>query len=119
VPLLINDRLDIALLLSCGLHVGQDDLPSTLARKLLGPDAILGVSVNTPTEMQAVIDEGVADYVGIGPCFGTQTKKNLNPIMGPRGVRDVLEVLGDSPIKAVIIGECNARGSATFVESER
>ncbi|GAA5850357.1 hypothetical protein JCM5353_004358 [Sporobolomyces roseus] len=104
VPLLINDRLDIALLLSCGLHVGQDDLPSTLARKLLGPDAILGVSVNTPVEMQAVIDEGVADYVGIGPCFGTQTKKNLNPIMGPRGVRDVLEVLGDSDIKAVIIG---------------
>ncbi|GAA6061137.1 hypothetical protein JCM10212_001737 [Sporobolomyces blumeae] len=104
VPLLINDRLDIALLLSCGLHVGQDDLPSTLARKLLGPDAILGVSVNTPQEMQTVLNEGVADYVGVGPCFGTQTKKNLNPIMGPRGVRDVLEVLADSPVKAVIIG---------------
>ena len=104
MPLLINDRLDIALLLSCGLHVGQQDLPSTLARRL-GTDAILGVSVNTPEELQTVLDEGVADYVGIGPCFGTQTKKNLNPIMGPRGVRDVLEVLGDSPVKAVIIGE--------------
>ncbi|GAA5939940.1 bifunctional hydroxyethylthiazole kinase/thiamine-phosphate diphosphorylase [Sporobolomyces koalae] len=104
VPLLINDRLDIAVLLSCGLHVGQDDLPATLARRLLGPDAILGVSVNTPAELQIVLDEGVADYVGIGPCFGTQTKKNLNPIMGPRGVRDVLEVLGSSPVKAVVIG---------------
>ncbi|GAA5987561.1 hypothetical protein JCM5350_006040 [Sporobolomyces pararoseus] len=104
VPLLINDRLDIAVLLGCGLHVGQQDLPSKLARRLLGPDAILGVSVNTPQELQTVLDEGVADYVGIGPCFGTQTKKNLNPLMGPRGVRDVLEVLGDSPVKAVIIG---------------
>ncbi|GAA5930072.1 hypothetical protein JCM1841_000669 [Sporobolomyces salmonicolor] len=104
VPLLINDRLDIALALSCGLHVGQDDLPSTLARRLLGPDAILGVSVNTPEELQTVLDENVADYVGIGPCFGTQTKKNLNPIMGPRGVRDVLEVLGESNVKAVVIG---------------
>ncbi|GAA5909387.1 hypothetical protein JCM5296_007021 [Sporobolomyces johnsonii] len=104
VPLLINDRLDIALALSCGLHVGQDDLPSTLARRLLGPDAIIGVSVNTPEELQTVLDEGVADYVGVGPCFGTQTKKNLNPIMGPRGVRDVLEVLGESEVKAVVIG---------------
>ncbi|GAA6013736.1 hypothetical protein JCM11491_005080 [Sporobolomyces phaffii] len=104
VPLLINDRLDIALLLSCGLHVGQQDLPASLARRLLGPDAVLGVSVNTPQELQTVLDEGVADYVGIGPCFGTQTKKNLNPIMGPRGVRDVLEVLGDSNVKAVVIG---------------
>lgn len=102
---MINDRLDIAVLLGCGLHVGQQDLPSKLARRLLGPDAILGVSVNTPQELQTVLDEGVADYVGIGPCFGTQTKKNLNPLMGPRGVRDVLEVLGDSPVKAVIIGE--------------
>ncbi|GAA5886354.1 hypothetical protein JCM16303_002509 [Sporobolomyces ruberrimus] len=104
VPLLINDRLDIALLLSCGLHVGQDDLAASLARRLLGPDAILGVSVNTPEELQTVLDEGVADYVGIGPCFGTQTKKNLNPVMGPRGVRNVLERLGDSKAKAVIIG---------------
>ncbi|GAA5825210.1 hypothetical protein JCM11251_006145 [Rhodosporidiobolus azoricus] len=104
VPLFINDRLDIALALQCHLHVGQTDLPSPLARRLLGPDALIGVSVNTPAEMQVVLDEGVADYVGVGPCFGTQTKKNLNPIVGPRGVRDVLQVLGDSPIKAVVIG---------------
>ncbi|GAA5917460.1 hypothetical protein JCM6882_006477 [Rhodosporidiobolus microsporus] len=104
VPLFINDRLDIALALNCHLHVGQTDLPSSLARRLLGPDALIGVSVNTPAEMQVVLDEGVADYVGVGPCFGTQTKKNLNPIVGPRGVRDVLQVLGESEIKAVVIG---------------
>ncbi|GAA6043583.1 hypothetical protein JCM8097_005265 [Rhodosporidiobolus ruineniae] len=104
VPLFINDRLDIALILKCHLHVGQSDLPASAARALLGPDALLGVSVNTPAELQVVLDEGVADYVGIGPCFGTQTKKNLNPIMGPRGVRDILEVLGESEVKAVVIG---------------
>ncbi|GAA5848789.1 hypothetical protein JCM8547_006346 [Rhodosporidiobolus lusitaniae] len=104
VPLFINDRLDIAVLLKAHLHVGQSDLPARLARQLLGPDALLGVSVNTAREMQLVLDEGVADYVGIGPCFGTQTKKNLNPIMGPRGVRDILQVLGESEVKAVVIG---------------
>ncbi|KPV74592.1 uncharacterized protein RHOBADRAFT_15851 [Rhodotorula graminis WP1] len=104
VPLFVNDRLDIACLLKCHLHVGQSDLPARLARQLLGPDALLGVSVNTVDEMRLVLDEGVADYVGIGPCFGTQTKKNLNPIMGPRGVRAILEVLGDSEVKAVVIG---------------
>lgn len=108
VPLFINDRLDIALLLDCHLHVGQSDLPYPLARTLLGPDRLLGVSVNTPAEMQEILDQpkGTVDYVGIGPCFGTQTKKNLNPIVGPRGVRDVLQVLGESEIKAVVIGAC-------------
>ncbi|POY71534.1 putative Thiamine phosphate synthase, or putative Hydroxyethylthiazole kinase [Rhodotorula taiwanensis] len=107
VPLFINDRLDIALLLSCHLHVGQSDLPYQLARHLLGPDRLLGVSVNTPDEMLDILKPehaGMVDYVGIGPAFGTQTKKNLNPVIGVRGVRDVLQVLGDSEIKAVVIG---------------
>lgn len=104
VPLFINDRVDVALALKCHCHVGQTDLPARLVRQLLGPDALIGVSVNTPQEVQIVMDEGVADYVGVGPCFGTQTKKNLNPILGPRGVRAVLETLGESTIKAVIIG---------------
>lgn len=108
VPLFINDRLDIALLLSCHLHVGQSDLPYQLARHLLGPDRLLGVSVNTPEEMLDILKPehaGMVDYVGIGPAFGTKTKKNLNPVIGVRGVRDVLQVLGDSEIKAVVIGE--------------
>ncbi|BGP17333.1 hypothetical protein JCM10213_007547 [Rhodosporidiobolus nylandii] len=104
VPLFINDRVDIALALGCHVHIGQSDLPAHVARNLLGPDVLLGVSVNTAAEMQQVLDEGVADYVGIGPCFGTQTKKNLNPIMGVRGVRAILEVLGESEVKAVVIG---------------
>ncbi|KAK4050607.1 thiamine biosynthetic bifunctional enzyme [Microbotryomycetes sp. JL201] len=104
VPMLINDRLDIALAVNCGLHVGQKDLPAKLARQLLGPDQLLGVSVNTLGELQQVVDEGVADYIGIGPCYGTATKKDLNPLMGTRGVRAIVEALGDSHIKAVVIG---------------
>ncbi|ORY62726.1 thiamine biosynthetic bifunctional enzyme Thi4 [Leucosporidium creatinivorum] len=104
IPMLINDRLDIALSVSCGLHVGQSDLPASLARRLLGPDQLLGVSVNTEEELEEVMREGVADYVGIGPCYGTRTKKDLNPLMGTRGVRKILERLGDSHIKAVVIG---------------
>lgn len=102
--MLINDRLDIALAVQCGLHVGQSDLPATLARQLLGPDQLLGVSVNTEEELDQVVREGVADYVGIGPCYGTRTKKDLNPLMGTRGIRKILEKLGDSEIKAVVIG---------------
>ncbi|KAM0791701.1 hypothetical protein ACM66B_003973 [Microbotryomycetes sp. NB124-2] len=104
VPMLINDRLDIALAVKCGLHVGQKDLPAKLARQLLGPDQLLGVSVNTLQELHQVLDEDVADYVGIGPCYGTTTKKDLNPLMGTRGVRAIVEALGDSHVKAVVIG---------------
>ncbi|KAK4054971.1 thiamine biosynthetic bifunctional enzyme [Microbotryomycetes sp. JL221] len=104
VPMLINDRLDIALAINCGLHVGQKDLPATVARQLLGPNQLLGVSVNTIQELDQVVNEGVADYIGIGPCYGTQTKKDLNPLMGTRGVRTILERLANNPIKAVVIG---------------
>lgn len=104
VPLLINDRLDIALAVGCGLHVGQDDMPAPLARKLLGPDFLLGVSVNTEEEMRIVLEDHVVDYIGVGPVYTTASKKDLNPVMGTRGVTRILGVLGDSHIKVVAIG---------------
>lgn len=57
--------------------------------------------------MQEVLDEGIADYVGIGPIHATQTKKDHNPVLGSRGCRDILAMLEDSPIKAVAIGGLN------------
>lgn len=106
VPLIINDRLDIALSLSCGLHIGQSDLPALEARRLLGPNQLLGVSINTLAELDEVLayPEGTVDYIGIGPCYGTLTKKDLNPLMGTRGVRSILKRLGESKIRAVVIG---------------
>lgn len=103
--MLINDRLDIALAVpGCGLHVGQSDLPATLVRKLLGDKAIIGVSTNEASDIHAVIEEGVADYIGIGPVHFTASKDVLSPILGPRGISRMLTVLGHSKVKAVAIG---------------
>lgn len=77
VPLLINDRLDIALAVdAAGLHVGQQDLPASLARKLLGPDKILGVSVATLQEALLAAEAG-ADYLGVGAVFPTTSKDDV------------------------------------------
>lgn len=85
----------------------QDDFPAPLARKLLGPDQLLGVSVNTAEELQEVIEQNVADYVGIGPVHATLSKRDHNPKIGNRGLRDILQLLGESSIKTVAIGGLN------------
>ena len=80
IPLLINDRLDIALAVdAAGLHVGQTDLPAATARNLLGPAKILGVSAATPEEALAAQASG-ADYLGIGAIFPTGTKKDAREV---------------------------------------
>lgn len=74
IPLLINDRLDIALAVDAdGLHVGQDDLPLLNARELLGPRKIIGVSVSNLAEARLAQQQG-ADYLGVGAVFSTSTK---------------------------------------------
>jgi thiamine-phosphate diphosphorylase len=72
--LIINDRADVALAVNAdGVHVGQEDMPLAAARKVLGPDKIIGVSTHDPA--QALLAErGGADYIGFGPLFGTNTK---------------------------------------------
>lgn len=77
VPLIINDRLDIALAVSAaGVHLGQDDLPCAVARRLLGEDFIIGVSAHNPAEAVQAVSEG-ADYLGCGAVFGTATKHDV------------------------------------------
>ncbi|CCH45667.1 Thiamine-phosphate pyrophosphorylase [Wickerhamomyces ciferrii] len=112
IPLIINDRVDIALAINCeGVHVGQDDMPAKLVRKLLGPDKIIGVSVGFAFEAREVIEEGVVDYIGVGPMFETNTKKNMKKLpFGPLGVRGVLKVLrdeGGDHVRTVGIGGIN------------
>lgn len=71
---LINDRLDLALAVDAdGVHLGQQDVPIALARRLLGPDRIVGRSTTNPQEMAQALSEG-ADYIGVGPVFATPTK---------------------------------------------
>lgn len=75
IPLIINDRLDMVLAVDAeGLHVGQEDLPASEARRLLGPNKILGVSVRN--EREAILAAPYADYLGVGAMFSTSTKKD-------------------------------------------
>lgn len=77
VPLIINDRLDIALAVgTAGVHLGQDDLPCAVARRLLGEDFIIGVSAHNQAEAVQAVSEG-ADYLGCGAVFGTATKHDV------------------------------------------
>jgi thiamine-phosphate pyrophosphorylase len=100
VPLLINDRIDVALAAGAdGAHVGQQDMPVALARQLLGPAAIIGLSI---TELGQVRDRDVelADYLGVGPIFAQSTKLDATPPLGLDGLVAVRRASG-KPIVAI------------------
>jgi thiamine-phosphate pyrophosphorylase len=78
---IINDRADFAMLLGAGLHVGQDDLAPRDARRLVGPEAIIGYSSHNAGQLCAAAGEPV-DYVALGPIFGTASKRNPDPVVG-------------------------------------
>jgi thiamine-phosphate pyrophosphorylase len=85
IPLLINDRIDVALAADAdGVHVGQDDMAAQDARRLLGRDAVIGLSIKTPAEADAAPLE-LLDYAGIGGVFATASKDNPGPPIGPDG----------------------------------
>jgi thiamine-phosphate pyrophosphorylase len=90
VPLLINDRVDVALAAGAdGAHVGQDDMAVADARKLLGPQAIIGLSIKTVALANAApIDQ--LDYVGVGGVYASTSKDNPNPPIGVAGLRDIV-----------------------------
>lgn len=74
VPFVINDRIDIALAVGAdGIHLGQSDIPAEVARRLLGPDQIIGITAKSKAEIDEAVKAG-ADYVGSGALYSTQTK---------------------------------------------
>jgi thiamine-phosphate pyrophosphorylase len=76
---IMNDRVDLAIASNAdGVHLGQKDIPISLARQLLGPQRIIGRSTTNPQEMQKAIDAG-ADYIGVGPVYETPTKADKPP----------------------------------------
>lgn len=94
VPLIINDRLDIALAVDAdGLHIGQRDLPLEIARKILGPEKIIGLSTATLEEAKIAQSKG-ADYVGVGAVFSTSTKNNTRSVSLEtlRKIKDTLDI---------------------------
>lgn len=89
VPLIINDRADVALAVDAdGLHIGQDDMPYPVARKLLGADAMIGVSVETMEQVEEA-EAWDVDYLGVSAIFATPTKTDTKRAWGLEGLRDV------------------------------
>lgn len=115
VPLIINDRLDIAMAVgAAGVHLGQDDLPCAAARKILGEDYIIGVSAHNPAEAKAALQSG-ADYLGCGAVFGTATKADVKKL-GTEGLMAIcrekgLPVVGIGGVTAANYREVRAAGA--------
>jgi thiamine-phosphate pyrophosphorylase len=99
VDLIVNDRADFAMLLQAGLHVGQDDLSPRDARKLMGPDAVIGFSSHSARQLSAAGGEPV-DYVALGPVFRTVSKCNPYPVIGVDEVRRCRALL-EQPLGAI------------------
>lgn len=100
VPLIINDRVDIALAVKAdGVHLGQKDLPVEAARNILGPDKIIGATANTLSSAVEAWKSG-ADYLGVGDVFGTTTKSDTKPVT----VEELKEIRQRVQIPVVAIG---------------
>jgi len=95
----INDRADVARLLDAALHLGQDDLSPTDARRVLGDGPLIGFSTHNESQLRAAADEP-ADYLAFGPIFGTASKANPDPVVGLDELRR-LRGLTDRPLVAI------------------
>lgn len=112
VPLVINDRVDVALAVGAdGVHLGDRDMPAETARRLLGPGRIVGVTVHDAAEARAV-DTAIADYAGIGPVFATTTKAEARPAIGVDGFRALRRLV---PLPVVGIGGIDAARTAAVI----
>ncbi len=97
--LVVNDRADLAKLFGAALHLGQDDLLPSIARRVVGPDAIVGYSTHNEAQLRAACAEP-ADYLALGPIFGTVTKENPDPTVGLVELRR-LRPLSNRPLVAI------------------
>lgn len=114
VPLIINDRIDVALACGAdGIHIGQDDMPYPAARQLLGPGAIIGLSVETweDVETSQALD---VNYIGVSPVFATPTKTDTKEPWGLEGLRKI-KAFSRHPL--VAIGGINETNAKAVVEA--
>jgi len=114
VPLIVNDDIDAAIAIGAhGLHVGQDDLPSQIARDRIGPDKIIGLSIESE-EVAQKVDHSIVDYVGIGPIFATPTKPDHKPAIGFDGLEKLVRMVG---LPSVAIGGLKSEHILPVLES--
>jgi len=113
--IIVNDRVDIALAAGAdGVHLGQDDLPASEARKILGADKIIGVSTHSIEQFRAALDLPV-DYIAIGPIFATSTKEDHDPVVGLDLLREVRSIAERMPV--VAIGGINLSNAVFVLEA--
>jgi thiamine-phosphate pyrophosphorylase len=111
IPLIVNDRIDVALALDAeGVHVGQDDMPADIARRLIGPDRILGVSAETEAQAREAEASG-ADYLGVGTVFATPSKADTGAPIGLEGLRAIAQA---SSVPILAIGGISAENTAAI-----
>jgi thiamine-phosphate pyrophosphorylase len=115
VPLIINDRLDVALGSGAdGVHVGQTDMPPAIIRRHM-PQAIVGLSVSSLADVQAVRDQSLpVDYLGVSPIFATPTKQDA---AAPVGLQGLAAIRAQSPLPLVAIGGIGAANAAAVLDA--
>ncbi len=100
VLFIVNDRCDLAMAVDAdGVHLGQEDLPLDLARKVMGPDKLVGVSTHNPDQVRKAI-AGKPDYLGFGPIFKPGSKQDHDPVVGLEGLR-AIRALTSLPVFAI------------------
>lgn len=98
---IVNDRVDIAIAIAAdGVHLGQDDMPVTDARRLLGPGKIIGLSTHSIEQLVDALREPI-DYVAIGPIFATSTKSDHEPVIGLHTLSEAAQTSGNVPLVAI------------------
>ncbi len=113
VPLIINDRIDIALAIDAdGIHVGQTDMPCEVTRKLMGPDKIVGVSASTIKEAKQAEKDG-ADYIGTGAIFPTTTKDDAEKV----SKKELKEIVDSIDIPVVAIGGITIENAPELIDT--
>ncbi len=111
---IINDRCDLALSVDAdGVHLGQQDMPLTHARRLMGPEKLIGVSTHRVEEVDQATREG-ADYLGFGPIFDTGTKPGHEPVVGIEGLR---QARARTRLPIIAIGGLTLANSRSAVEA--
>ena len=110
---LINDHLDLALAVGAdGVHIGQDDLPLSKVREIVGPDLLIGVSTHSPAQAEAAV-RGGADYIGVGPLFATKTKID---VCEPVGLDYLKYIVKNLTIPFVAIGGIKEHNLAEVIK---
>ncbi|MFQ5443469.1 MAG: thiamine phosphate synthase [Nitrospinales bacterium] len=114
IPLIINDRLDVALAVGAdGVHLGQNDMPLAVARSIVQDTMIIGISANSLEDAVAA-EKGGANYLGVGPIYATDTKNDTAPVLGLNGLRKIRKNI---KIPLVTIGGLNRSNAAQVIRN--